>query len=287
MRSWKNSTVTVLALTAIALLASFSALAEKAGEDPELKRALQVVDEFKSPGLEAEISGIYPHPEDPDLYFALANLKPPYRHGQEPMLPEQYRGSLLTVNRDGEVLDAIPLAQDDFGGLEYVDGHFFVALTQGAEILKVEADSGKIVDRIALPSPAGGLGFDADRGVLIAQLYVGHPHLAVVDPSSGKVQENLWSDESAMGLAKVDGDWLCTWASGWDPGSFSELRVLDQETGKVRARINLDAVHSSLAPVATEDGKPGFLSLVTVDSASGETVIRKYEYQGETRWARM
>lgn len=286
MRRWNNRTTTLLAFTAIALLVSFSALAEKAGEDPELESALRVVDELKSPGLEAEISGIYPHPDDPNLYFALANLKPPYRHGQEPKLAEEYRGSLLTVNRDGEVQNAIPLARDDFGGLEYVGGHFFVALTQGAEILKVEATSGEIVDRIALPSPAGGLGYDADRGVLIAQLYVGHPHLAVVDPDSGQILENLWSDESAMGLAKVDGDWLCTWASGWDPGSFSELRVLDQATGKVRARVNLDAVHSSLAPVSA-DGQSGFMSLVTVDSASGETVIRKYAYQGESKWARM
>lgn len=286
MRRWNSWKATLLVLTTIALLASASAFAEKAGEDPELKSAIQVIDELKSPGLEAEISGIYPHPTDTGVYYALANLKPPYRQGQEPKLDPKYRGSLLTVDRDGNVLNAVRLAEDDFGGLEYVNGYFYAALTEGSEIIKVDPATGETVQRIALPSPAGGLGFDADRNVLIAQLYVGHPHLAVVDLASGEIIDSLWSDESAMGLAKVDGDWLCTWASGWDPGSFSELRVLDQSTGKVRARANLDGVHSSLAPT-TVGGQAAFMSLVTVDSYSGETVVRKYRYSGESKWARM
>jgi hypothetical protein len=134
------------------------------------------------------------------------------------------------------------------------------------------------VARFPLPSPAGGLDYDADRGVLIAQLYVGHPHLALVDLATGKIVETLWSDESAMGLAKVSGDWLCTWASGWDPGSFSELRVIDQQTGRVNARMKLDRVHSVIAPATDGSGRPAFLSLVTTDSASGHTVIRRYGY---------
>jgi outer membrane protein assembly factor BamB len=200
------------------------------------------------------------------------------------MLPVEYRGKLLTVDREGKVVKAVKLADDDFGGLAYADGYFYVALTNGAEILKVRAESGEIVGRFPLASPAGGLEYDHDRNVLIGQFYVGHPHLAVIDPKSGQTLETLWSDESAMGLAKVDGDLLCTWASGWDPGSFSELRLLDPKTGKVRSRIRLQGVHSSLAATHESDGKPAFMALVTVDSASGETVIRRYSYLGESKW---
>ncbi|HSR51005.1 MAG TPA: hypothetical protein VLV83_09250 [Acidobacteriota bacterium] len=276
----KNLSASLLLVIVLSVIA---ALAGSAADDQKLKQSVKLIDEFKSPGLEAEISGVFPHPTDPDLYYALANLKPPYRHGQTPKLPEEYRGKLLTVNRAGEVLKAVEMAQDDFGGMAMAKGHLYVALTAGAEILKVDPDNGAIVDRFPLPSPAGGLGYDAERNALIAQLYVGHPHLAVVDLDSGQVRQNLWSDESAMGLAKVDGDYLCTWASGWDPGSFSELRVLSQDTGHVLSRIRLDLVHSSLAPATDEEGEPAFISLVTLDSQNGDTAIRKYAYSGTTR----
>jgi hypothetical protein len=158
----------------------------------------------------------------------------------------------------------------------------YVATTNSAEILKVNADTGEVLGRFNLPSPAGGLDYDRERGVLIAQLYVGHPHLALVDIRTGSVTGTLWSDESAMGLAKVAGDWLCTWASGWDPGSFSELRVIDQQTGHVRSRMKLDLVHSVIAPAKDRQGRPAFLSLVTTDSATGKTVVRRYSYRNDS-----
>ena len=123
-------------------------------------------------------------------------------------------------------------------------------------------------------SPAGGLEYDPERNSFIAQLYVGYPHLAIADLASGKIQQNLWSEESAMGLAKVDGDWLCSWASGWDPGSVSELRIIDQTTGFVKYRKTLGQVHSAMAPILPE--RNSFLALVTTDSVSGNTAIRKY-----------
>jgi hypothetical protein len=257
---------------------------EATTETPSLKKAVVLVDELKTPGLESELSGIYPDPSDAGYYYVLANKKPPYRNGQQPMLPEQYRGKLLKVDRNGQVLKSVTLADDDFGGLVFVDGYAYAALTNAAEIIKADPETGAVLARFPLPSPAGGLEFDREKGALIAQLYVGHPHLALIDIKTGQITKNLWSDESAMGLAKVDGDWLCTWASGWDPGSFSELRVIDQDTGKVRARMRLDNVHSVLAPARMADGQPGFMSLVTVDSHTGKTVIRKYGYSGERNW---
>jgi hypothetical protein len=255
------------------------------GDEEKLRQAITVIDEYKTPGLESELSGIYPHPTDSNLYYVLANQKPPYRHGQKPTLPEEYRGKMLTVNRQGEVVRAVKLAEDDFGGLVLVDGYAYAALTNGAEIVKANLDTGAILQHIPLPSPAGGLEYDKERDALIAQLYVGHPHLAVIDRATGKITEMLWSDESAMGLAKVDGDLLCTWASGWDPGSFSELRLLDPTTGKVRVRTRLEGVHSVLAPAKDDKGGPAFLCLVTVNSYSGETVVRRYGYVGQDRRA--
>ncbi|KAK0038794.1 hypothetical protein Bpfe_031511 [Biomphalaria pfeifferi] len=60
-----------------------------------------------------------------------------------------------------------------------------------------------------------------------AQLFIGFPHLAVVEMKTGATVETLWSDESAMDIAQVSGDWLCTWASGFDKQANSELRLLD------------------------------------------------------------
>ncbi len=279
---FRSNTMTGLVVVSCALvLGGASAIAN---DDLKLKAAVTFVDEYQTPGLESELSGIYPHPANDELYYVLANLKPPHRPDHQPMLPVDYRGKLLTVSRDGRVQKAVKIADDDFGGLTFVDGVAYIALTNDASIIAVNPDTGERLRRFALPSPAGGLDFDREKGALIAQLYVGHPHLALVDLASGKVIGTRWSDESAMGLVKVDGDWLCTWTSGWDPGSFSELRVIDQGTGRVRSRMPLDHVHSVLAPARLRDGRAAFLSLVTLDSASGKTVIKRYAYRGESRW---
>lgn len=272
---------------ALILVAAFVSVGRPVSAAPtgsELNGRVRAIEDYKTPGLEAELSGIYPHPSDDNLYYVLTNLKPPYRYGQKPMLPLKYRGKLLTVEKStGRIVDAVKIADDDFGGLVFADGSFYAATTRGAEILKLDPKSFAVLARYRLPSPAGGLGYDRERGVLIAQLYVGHPHLAVVDVKTGAIKESLWSDESAMGLAKVDGDWLCTWASGWDPGSFSELRVLDPATGHVRQRLKLDGVHTAIAPDRGNKGEPAFISLMTVNSHTGETVIRKFAYAGQTQ----
>lgn len=273
-----------LTLATLGIVLTLAVMSPSASDDGGLKKAVTFVDAYQTPGLESELSGIYPHPTDDNLYFVLANSKPPYRPGHTPMLAPEYRGKLLTVNRRGEIVNAVAVAHDDFGGLTFVDGFAYVALTNDSSIVKIDPKTGQRLSRFPLPSPAGGLDYDRDRGALIAQLYVGHPHLALVDVTTGKVIGTRWSDESAMGLVKVDGDWLCTWTSGWDPGSFSELRVIDQGTGRVRSRVRLDNVHSVLAPAHTPDGRPAFLSLVTVDSATGRTVINRYAYRGESRW---
>jgi hypothetical protein len=85
-----------------------------------------------------------------------------------------------------------------------------------------------------------------------------------------------------MGLAKVGGDLLCTWASGFDAQAWSELRRLDPKTGRVLGRVALShGVHTALAPLDRAlAGTDGFLSLVAVDRGTGRVVVRQYAYSG-------
>jgi len=248
---------------------------------------LKVVGEYPVPGIASEIAGISPHPADDALYLAAANEKPDYQPGQHPVLPERYRGKLLFVNRHtGRIVKALPLTGGQYGGIAYGEGHLFVSHLQPPEILKVDLSSGEIVDRIPISGPAGGLKYDVEHSVLVAQLYVSHPHLAVVDPKTKVTREMLWSDETAMDLAEVRGDWLCTWVSGFDSAAISELRLLDRSTGKVKGRVPLNGIYSSMAPLdRSVAGIDGFIALVTTDAKTGRVVVRKHQYDpGAMNW---
>jgi hypothetical protein len=248
---------------------------------------LRVLEDYPSPGLECEIAGIYPHPADDSLYFAAANEKPDYQPGQHPMLPVEFRGKLLVVDRhSGKIVNSFPLTGGQYGGIAYGEGHLFVSRLSPPEILKVNVENGAIVDRIPISGPAGGLKYDTENSVLVAQLYVSHPHLAVIDPKTKTTRETLWSDETAMDLANVRGDWLCTWVSGFDPAAFSELRLLDRGTGKVKGRVRLNGVYTSMAPLDKNvAGVDGFIAMVKLDGRSGRVVVRKHSYDGQAiKW---
>ena len=240
---------------------------------------IELVDQLQTPGIESELSGIAPHLTDDGLYYVVTNKRPGYREGQTPKLAPNLRGKLLTVNRKGTVVDAMPLTEQDYGGIAYGGGYLYVAVQEPAEILQVDLKSRKVLARFAMSGPAGGLEYDRDRDLLYAMLYVGYPHLAVIDPKTHETVGTLWSDEGEMGLAKVGGELLCTWTSGWDPGSFSELRVLNTADGQVIRRLPLKGVHSSLSPLdAKVSGINGFMSLVTTNSVTGATIIQRYRY---------
>lgn len=266
---------------AVLLICALPVVASTPSETGERSfQGIRLVDEMQAPGLEMEISGIHPHPTRSDLYYVAANQRPVYRGGETPLLPEEYRGKLLTVNRQGEVVEAFDLVGGDYGGMAYGDGHLFVSSLDPAEILKVDPADGRVVARFPIDGPAGGLEYDPETNRILAQLFLAHPHLAVIDAGTGATVEQLWSDESAMGLAKVDGDLLCTWANSFETDGYGELRLLDGETGHVKSRISLDRVHTSLAPA--EDG---FLSLVATGEEHGQVVVRRYAYRGnEVTW---
>jgi cytochrome c peroxidase len=244
--------------------------------------AVELVDEFKTPGVETELSGIYPHLTDDNLYYVVTNGRPTYRPTMKPMLPERLRNKLLTVNRNGEVVAVmdIPDGGGLFGDLKYGDGHLWLGPLDPPALWKLNLDSGQIVARYPLPGPAGGFEFDADRSVIYVQNYVGHPQLVVVDPSTGSVLDALWSDENCQGMAKVAGDLLTVWSSSWEADAYSELWVLDEVTGKPKERVRLEGLHAAMAPIRRAvAGFDGFMTLVHKASGdTGETVIRRYRY---------
>ncbi len=246
---------------------------------------LKVVDEFKTPGLEVELSGIYPHLTDDNLYYVITNGRPTYKPTMKPMLPVALRNKLLTVNRKGEVLKSIDLPDGGglFGDLAYGDGHLWLGPLDPPAIWKLNLETGKVVARYPLPGPAGGMEFDRDRGQLIVSSYVGHPHLAFVDAKTGAVVKSIWGDENCQGLKKVDGDLITVYASSWDADAYSELWVLDQETGKPKSRLRMTGIHAAMAPLDKKvAGFDGFMTLVHMGSAvTGETVIRRFRYIGE------
>jgi hypothetical protein len=262
---------------ATAFVAVVPLRAESVAPSPGLTRA----GEYKLAALEAEVAGIHPHPSDDALFLVATNQHPAYLPGQEPVLQAQYRGKLLTVDRrTGEVVRTLDLGGGDFGGLAFGRGTLFVSRLEPPEVLQVELASGRTVRRIPLPGPAGGLEYDPIRGRLLAQLYVGYPHLAVIDLQTGVVVDKLLSDENAMDLALVGGDLLCTWASSFDRHAFGELRRIDPGTGRVTGRLALDAVHTAMAPLDRGvAGVDGFISLVRAD-ARGRVAVRRYVYDG-------
>ena len=246
---------------------------------------LKIVDEFKTPGLEVELSGIYPHLTDDNLYYVITNGRPAYKPTMKPMLPVALRNKLLTVNRKGEVVRSIELPDGGglFGDLAYGDGHLWLGPLDPPAVWKLNLETGKVVARYPLPGPAGGMEFDRDRGQLIVSSYVGHPHLAFVDAKTGAVVKSIWGDENCQGLKKVDGDLITVYASSWDADAYSELWVLDQETGKPRSRLRMTGIHAAMAPLDKKvAGFEGFMTLVHMGSAvTGETVIRRFRYVGE------
>jgi hypothetical protein len=248
---------------------------------------MELLAEYPAPGLESELAGVHPHPTDDDLYFVAANKRPVYGAGQTPVLPARYRGKLLTLNRHtGTIVRAVDLTDGDYGGIAYGDNHLFISSLDPPEILKVDPGDGRIVDRIPISGPAGGLEYDKDRSLLLAQLFIRHPHLAVIDPKTRATIDILESDESAMGLSKVQGDWLCTWVSGPDAHAFSEMRRIDGTTGKVTGRIRLEGIYTSLAPLDKKvAGTDGFISLVKVDPVTGKVTVRRHRYnRAEVAW---
>jgi len=246
---------------------------------------LKVVDEYQTPGVETELSGIYPHPTDDNLYLVVTNEKPTYKPAMKPKLPVELRNKLLSVNRKGEVVKVydLPSGGGLFGDLAYGDGHLWFGPLDPPAVWKFNMETGKVVARYPLPGPAGGMEFDQERSLIYVQSYIGHPHLVVVDPKTGANIKSLWSDENCQGMAKVDGDLLTVWSSSWDADAYTELWRLDPETGKPTSRLRLSGIHAAMAPLNKKvAGYEGFITLVHVESGEGgRTVIRKHRYIGE------
>lgn len=265
----------------VLLAAALLAPAGRAAEAPRF----EAVEDYKTPGLETELSGIYPHPTDDGLYYVVTNGRPTYQPTMTPMLPVEQRNKLLTVDKTGKVVKvvAIPDGGGLFGDLAFGDGHLWLGPLDPPEVWKVEPETGKVVAEFPLPGPAGGLEFDRENGRLWVHNYIGHPHMAVLDPKTGAVLDTLWGDENCQGVKKVDGDWLSVWSSSWEADAYAELWVLDEATGKPRERLRMAGIHAGMAPLDPKvAGFTGFMTLVHVGSGvTGETVIRRFRYSSD------
>jgi hypothetical protein len=249
--------------------------------------AFELVEELRTPGIETELSGIYPHPTEKDLYYVVTNGEPTYKPTMKPTLPVELRNKLLTVNREGKVVEVMDLPDGGglFGDLAFGDGHLWLSPLEPPELWKLDLKTGRVVAEYPLPGPAGGMEFDRDRSLIVVQSYVGHPHLALVDSRTGAVVGSTWSDETMQGIAKVDGDLLTVWTSSWDDDAYSELWHLDLVSGKPRRRFRMEGIHAAMAPLDSKiAGYEGFMTLMHKGSGiTGETVIRKFRYTGQRR----
>ena len=277
-----------LAVTLAALLSAAAGVSAVWGAEsprPPVPPVAEPVEDYKTPGIETELSGIYPHLTDNNLYYVVTNGRPPYKPTMTPMLPVGLRNKLLTVSREGNVVRSIDLPDGGglFGDIAFGDGHLWLGPLDPPELWKVDPETGKVVAEYPLPGPAGGLDFDRDNNLIYVHNYVGHPHIAVVDARTGAVVRTLWSDENCQGLAKVDGDWLCVWTSTWEADAYTELWHLDGQTGRPRTRTRLEGIHAGMAPLdPTVAGFTGFMTVVHVGSGvTGETVIRRFRYRSE------
>ncbi|MEM9553565.1 MAG: PQQ-binding-like beta-propeller repeat protein [Acidobacteriota bacterium] len=257
-----------------------SASVTRADGDLGATRAV-LVEANPAPGLSVELAGVYPHATDDDLYWLLANKITAYMADQTPYLPTKYRGRLLLVERhSGEVVKTYPLNLGHYGGLASDGRWLFVSSLHPPEILKVDPETGAIVQRAPVSGQVGGLEYDREQSVLLAQLYLQYPHLAEIDPETGKLLRVLWSEESTMGIAMVRGDLISTWSGRGHFAAGSELHFHDRNTGRILHRAPIAGVHGAMAPLDEKvAGYAGFLSVAVRDvDHAGHTEIRRYRY---------
>jgi outer membrane protein assembly factor BamB len=111
------------------------------------------------------------------------------------------------------------------------DGKYFYQLT-GTVIQKVDAKSGKVMDRI--PSP--GQGRDSGLAWAEGKLWVGQYRdrkIHCIDPKTGEILKTIESDRFVTGVTWVDGE---LW-HGTQEDDESELRRVEPETGTVLERL--------------------------------------------------
>jgi hypothetical protein len=244
--------------------------------------AVEMVDELQTPGLETELSGIYPHPTRDGEYYVVTNGKPTYKPTMTRRLADSLLNKLLRVDRRGNILEVISLPDGGglFGDLAFDGRYLWLGPLDPPAVWKFDVQTGKVVARYTLPGPAGGMEYDRATGTVVVQSYVGHPQLVLVDARSGAVVGTRWSDENCQGVKKVAGDWLTVWTSSWDSDAYTELWRLDDKTGRPLNRLRLTGIHAAMAPVdRAVAGFEGFMTLVHKGSGeTGETVIRRYRY---------
>jgi outer membrane protein assembly factor BamB len=174
------------------------------------------------------------------------------------------RNALVAFDpRRGEVLDRLRIPGGIFGTTSAPSGLWGIA-PQATQVVHIDPESKRIVARIDIEGPLGGLAVDGDQIWTVS----GRSELVRIDPRTHSIAERIKLDSfEPEGLA-IGGHFL--WVSSSFEGKV--LRV-DLRTGKVRDRLSVDGslfggvVIGGSYWVSSNDG-----TIYQLDAVSGEVV---------------
>ena len=165
--------------------------------------------------------------------------------------------------RRGEVIGRMRVPGGIFGTTSTPSGLWGIA-PQTTQVVQIDPDSRRIVARVDIEGPLGGLAVDGDQIWTVS----GRSELVRIDPRSHSIAERIKLESfEPEGLA-IDGHFL--WVSSSFEGNV--LRV-DSRTGKVRNRLPVDGslfggvVIGDSYWVSSNNG-----TIYQLDTASGEVV---------------
>jgi outer membrane protein assembly factor BamB len=168
--------------------------------------------------------------------------------------------------RRREVVDRIRIPGGIFGTTSTPSGLWGIA-PEATQVVQIDPDSRRVVARIDIEEPLGGLAVDGDRIWAVS----GRSDLVRIDPVGHSIVERITLDSfEPEGLA-IGGDLL--WVSSSFEGNV--LRV-DLRTGKVRDRLPVDGslfggvVIGDSYWVSSNDG-----TIYQLDAANGEVVDQR------------
>ena len=165
--------------------------------------------------------------------------------------------------RRGEVIGRMRVPGGIFGTTSTPSGLWGIA-PQTTQVVQIDPDSRRIVARVDIEGPLGGLAVDGDQIWTVS----GRSELVRIDPRSHSIAERIKLESfEPEGLA-IDGHFL--WVSSSFEGNV--LRV-DSRTGKVRNRLPVDGslfggvVIGDSYWVSSNNG-----TIYQLDTVSGEVV---------------
>jgi streptogramin lyase len=172
-------------------------------------------------------------------------------------------------------VDAVAKGLPGADGFAFSGGDVWVALHHAQGIAELNGVTGKLIGRLAVPAPGGGVTASgpSDVAVGFGSIWTDVPNIAALvrlDPATHKVVAVIHDGANCCGNVVVAGD------SVWITSGGSVDRI-DPKTNTVGTRIHLTTADGLLAPLAVLDGRlwaaPGN-TIVAIDPVAGRVVSR-------------